>query len=372
PLAAIALIDLPRARSRGPHETTRFHGVGWRAWPFVPGLALALGPQLLIEHTLFGTWLPYRPAAFAPSFWPGHYADVLVSTHNGLLTWSPVFALAALGLFLLPERRLALAGLFAFAVELVIEGSAPDWWGGLSFGMRRFLDLLPFVVVGLAELARRAQPWVVALGGSLLAMWNLVLVANFLYVMKGDRNLTYAELLGGQVEALRYVPRLFAQRGVGSRRGCWAAGGGGGGTCDDGSQGGASCARWWWGECCTSRFVQASGFCSWHWRLPACWSPCGRHGRGNPRPRYARHPDAARRPGAGAGAACSCRFPGGVRSSHLAGRSRHPPGGTRPPGRLSEQRLHGACQAAADALPTGGRPHRRAARSRRHAGGAES
>jgi len=214
PLAAIALIDLTRAGSRGAHETTWFDGVLRRAWPFVPGLALALGPQLLIEHTLFGTWLPYRPSAFAPSFWPGHYADVLVSTHNGLLTWSPVFALAALGLFLLPDRRLALAGLFAFAVELVIEGSAPDWWGGLSFGMRRFLDLLPFVVVGLAELARRAQPWVVALGGSLLAMWNLVLVANFLYVMKGDRNLTYAELLGGQVEALRYVPRLFAQGGV--------------------------------------------------------------------------------------------------------------------------------------------------------------
>ena len=213
PLAAIALIDLPRAGSQGPDET-KFLGVLQQAWPFVPGLALAFGPQLLIEHTLFGTWLPYRPAAFAPSFWPGHYADVLVSTHNGLLTWSPVFALAALGLFLLPDRRLALAGLFAFAVELVIEGSAPDWWGGLSFGMRRFLDLLPFVVVGLAELARRAQPWVVALGGSLLAVWNLVLVANFLYVMRGDRNPTYAELFGGQVEALRYVPRLFAQGGA--------------------------------------------------------------------------------------------------------------------------------------------------------------
>ena len=200
PLAAIALIDLPRARSR--------------AWPFLPGLALAFGPQLVAEHTLFGTWLPYRPAAFAPSFWPGHYADVLVSSHNGLLTWSPVFALAGLGLFLLPDRRLALAGLFAFVVELVIEGSAPDWWGGLAFGMRRFLDLLPFIVVGLAELARRLQPWAVALGGSLLSIWNAVLVANFLYVMKGDRDPGYAGLIAGQVEALRYVPRLFGQGGV--------------------------------------------------------------------------------------------------------------------------------------------------------------
>src|SRR5215831_2506642 len=101
PLAAIALLDLPRMGWRG----------SWRAWPFLPGLALAFGPQLLIEHTLFSTWLPYRPAAFAPTFWPGHYAEVLVSTHNGLLTWSPVFVLAGLGLSLLPDRRLALAGL---------------------------------------------------------------------------------------------------------------------------------------------------------------------------------------------------------------------------------------------------------------------
>jgi len=214
PLAAIALIDLPRAGSWGPHETWRLHRVFLRAWPFIPGLALAFGPQLLVEHTLFGTWLPYRPAAFAPSFWPGHYVDVLVSSHDGLLTWSPIFALAAVGLFLLPDRRLALAALFAFVVELVIEGSAPDWWGGLAFGMRRFLDLLPFVTVGLAELARRLQPWAVALGGSLLALWNVVLVANFLYVMRGDRDPGHAGLFAGQVEALRYLPRLFAQGGV--------------------------------------------------------------------------------------------------------------------------------------------------------------
>ena len=200
PLAAIALIDLPRAR--------------WRAWPFIPGLALAFGPQLLVEHTLFGTWLPYRPAAFAPSFWPGHYMDVLVSTHDGLLTWSPIFALAALGLLLLPDRRLALAALFAFVVELAIEGSAPDWWGGLAFGMRRFLDLLPFVIVGLAEVARRLQPRVAALAAALFTAWNFVLMANFTYWIRTDRDLGYRGLLAGQVEALGYLERLFVQGAV--------------------------------------------------------------------------------------------------------------------------------------------------------------
>jgi len=200
PLAAIALLDLPRAR--------------WRAWPFVPGFLLGFAPQLFVDHVLFGTWLPYRPPAFAPSFWPGHYLDVLVSSHNGLLTWSPVFLLAALGLIALPDRRLALAGLLALAVELLIDGSAPDWSGGLSFGMRRFLDLLPFVVVGLTELVRRLHPWVAAIGGSLLAIWNAVLMANFLYVLKVDRDVGYAGLLTGQLQAVRYVPRLLTHGGA--------------------------------------------------------------------------------------------------------------------------------------------------------------
>ena len=214
PLAAIALLDLPRARLRGPHETTRFHGVGVRAWLFVPGFLLGYAPQLFVDHVLFGTWLPYRPPAFALSFWPGHYLDVLLSSHNGLLIWSPVFALAAVGLIVLPDRRLALAALFAFAMELLIDGSAPDWSGGLSFGMRRFLDLLPFVVVGLTELVRRLHPWVAAIGGSVLATWNVVLAANFLYVIKVDRDVGYAGLLSGQLEALRYVPRLLTQGGA--------------------------------------------------------------------------------------------------------------------------------------------------------------
>lgn len=200
PLAAIALLDLPRAR--------------WRMWPFLPGVAIALAPQLLVGHALFGTWLPYRPPGYELSVWPGHYAEVLISSHFGLLTWSPVFLPAAVGLALSPHRRLALAGLAALLLELAIDGAAPDWWGGLSFGMRRFLDLLPFVVVGLAELVRRLRPWAWAPAAVLLTAWSLLLAANLLYVIRTDHDPGYAGLLSGQLAALPDVPRLFVQGGV--------------------------------------------------------------------------------------------------------------------------------------------------------------
>src|SRR5262249_49321891 len=86
--------------------------------------------------------------------------------------------------------------------------------GGLSFGMRRLVDLLPFVVVGLTELVRRLHPWFAAICGSLLVIWNVVLVANFLYIIKVDRDVGYAGLLTGQLHALRYVPRLLTQGGA--------------------------------------------------------------------------------------------------------------------------------------------------------------
>jgi len=199
-LVGLALIDVPRAR--------------WRALAFLPGVALTFSPQLVVDRVVFGTWLPYRPAAFALEPWPGHYVQVLFASHHGLFIWTPVIAVAAVGTALLRDRRLALAALYSFCAELAINGAAPDWWGGFSFGMRRFLDLLPFVIVGLAEVARRLQPRVAALAAALFTAWNFVLMANFTYWIRTDRDLGYRGLLMGQVEALGYLERLFVQGAV--------------------------------------------------------------------------------------------------------------------------------------------------------------
>lgn len=199
-LAAVALVDVPRTR--------------WRALAFAPGFVLGFLPQLLAARTLFGTWLPDRPPEYALQPWPGHYLDVLLSSHNGLLPWSPVFAAAAVGIALLPDRRLGLAALIAAAGQVAIVGSTPDWWGGHSFGMRRLVNLLPFVSVGLAELARRLPAAAAAAAGAALAAWNLLSMVNFLYVLRVDRDPGYLGLLAGQVHAVPFLPRPFAQGAV--------------------------------------------------------------------------------------------------------------------------------------------------------------
>src|SRR5438105_3578290 len=171
-LVAIALLDLPRAR--------------WRVLLLAPGLVLAFLPQVAVDQALFGTWLPIRPAGQELSLASGHYLEVLFSSYHGLFSWTPATLLAVAGFALLRERRLQLAFAYALIVETAINGAAPDWWGGFSFGMRRFLDLTPFFAIGLAVLAARLAPLAGRLGAGALIAWNLVLVANFTYVIRGD------------------------------------------------------------------------------------------------------------------------------------------------------------------------------------------
>lgn len=200
PIIAMVLLDARRAR--------------WRLLVFGAGVVAGFAPQILVNHMVFGTWLPYRPAEFALQPWPGHYLEVLLSSHNGLLAWTPAAVAAVAGHRGVGDRRLALAALYAFVVELAIEGAAPDWWGGHSFGMRRLLVLMPFAIVGLSALASRLGPRLAAAGAAALVAWNLLLVANFEYVLKSDRDPGYRGLFHGQLDGLRYLPRLFSQGGV--------------------------------------------------------------------------------------------------------------------------------------------------------------
>jgi hypothetical protein len=80
--------------------------------------------------------------------------------------------------------------------------------------MRRFLDLTPFFVLGLAALAARlpeGRAWAAA---SLLAAWNVLLVANFTYVIRTDHDPGFWGLLAGQLPAIGYLPNLVAQGAV--------------------------------------------------------------------------------------------------------------------------------------------------------------
>jgi hypothetical protein len=124
--------------------------------------ALAVGSvQLFAWHLELGSWVTLPQGGTYMHWTHPHLADLLLSGYNGLLPWSPVFALALAGL-LLPWRsplpaRWRSAALAVLAIEIYINAVPRDWWGGYSFGARRMTSCVPLLALGLANLGAFAR-----------------------------------------------------------------------------------------------------------------------------------------------------------------------------------------------------------------------
>jgi len=91
-----------------------------------------------------------------PAIWKWNWNSpaflrVLFSADHGLLSWTPILALAIIGLlFLVKEDSLLGTGaILAFLAYYVFISSYPDWDGMSSFGNRFFISLTPVFVLGL-------------------------------------------------------------------------------------------------------------------------------------------------------------------------------------------------------------------------------
>lgn len=164
---AAPLLGIWDQRDRGDRGD-RWQAAVLAAWAGAGFLAMA-SLQLHAWRLERGSWLvvPQRQGFFHP--WSPEILRFLFSGRSGLLAWSPVFALAALGLVLpwrcrLP-RRWALAALAVLLVEVYVNAAAGDWWGGHSFGARRMVSCVPLLPLGLANLGafRRLSRWTAGL-----------------------------------------------------------------------------------------------------------------------------------------------------------------------------------------------------------------
>lgn len=141
-------IDSP-APDRRPFRPILVYGLGVAA-----GTAAMFSIQLALWRLFYGTWLALpQGQSFldwrTPWLWP-----TLASTFHGLLTWMPVTLPAVLGLISLARRRPPVGWplLVVLALELYLNGSTRDWFGGGAYGPRRFSSELAIWVVGYAAL----------------------------------------------------------------------------------------------------------------------------------------------------------------------------------------------------------------------------
>ena len=141
--------------------------LGW-----IGGGALALGvavvvfiPQLVEWYVVFvdATALPQGAGYTRPG--SPMILELLFSARNGWLVSTPIVYAALIGIGLVPKRArfVALALGLAVAIQIYLDSTILDWWGGSSFGQRRLCNVTLPLVVGLAALLARL--------GRLVARW---------------------------------------------------------------------------------------------------------------------------------------------------------------------------------------------------------
>ncbi len=112
---------------------------------------------------------------------------MLFSANHGLFSWTPLLAIAFLGLILAVIRlpRIGVPFLVAAVAFYLFIAIYPDWAGISSFGNRFFVSLTPIFIFGLAmALDRFATRFVNARTGTIVSsgalacfvLWNLGMI----------------------------------------------------------------------------------------------------------------------------------------------------------------------------------------------------
>lgn len=142
------------------------------------------------------------------------FFDVLFSCLHGVIYWTPIVAVALLGLGWAARRAgWARVFLLTFTLHVYLIGALADGTAGHAFGMRYLIENTPLLAAGLAVLlertafseGRRAVRWRWGLGAlfALLLAWNGLLVVAFgMGSISGTHCVTYPEMARGVAQAL--------------------------------------------------------------------------------------------------------------------------------------------------------------------------
>ena len=119
---------------------------------FAVALGIVVAPQLYVYQTLNGTFGPTPFVVEKFSLLPRYAFAVWFSGFHGLFSWHPVTLVGVLGLAALWRRApwVAAALVVFVAAQVLVIGSYETWWGGASFGARRFINCTAIFSLGLA------------------------------------------------------------------------------------------------------------------------------------------------------------------------------------------------------------------------------
>jgi len=147
---------------------------------------LTILPQLVFWKYAYGSFLLIPQGKGFMNWFSPKIFQILFSTNHGLFTWSPILLVAMMGLVFLcfeekERRKSALLLMAVFLSQLYINSVVIDWWGGSSFGMRRFINCFPIFVTGLSafivKFPKRSKAMKTAF--LFLIIWNFLSIIQY-------------------------------------------------------------------------------------------------------------------------------------------------------------------------------------------------
>jgi hypothetical protein len=182
-------------------------------------------PTLVSRYVIYGN--PFESGYVSLKDWAWrspYFLAVLFSSEHGLVSWTPVIALACIGvlIFALREPRVGGAILAAMLAFYVFIACYPDWAGISSFGNRFFVSLTPIFIIGLAVFFSRAARFFASqriglatfgAAAALLILWNMAFIFQWgTHLVPARGPIVWSEMIHNQ---FAIVPREIVAKAQG-------------------------------------------------------------------------------------------------------------------------------------------------------------
>jgi hypothetical protein len=142
-----------------------------RRWPrliavlaiLVTGVGLGALPTLLVYKYLYGTYLAIPQGRYYLDLRQAHPWLLLFAPHGGLFYYTPGVWISLAGAWVMARQRwcrpLLAATLVASALVIWVAASPLDWHAAGTFGARRLVVLVPWLVLLAAPVLQRLGEW---------------------------------------------------------------------------------------------------------------------------------------------------------------------------------------------------------------------
>ena len=208
-----------RARERSVLQLATNHAL------FAAVMIACLLPTFVSRYIIYGN--PFESGYVSLKDWAWrspYFLAVLFSSEHGLFAWTPMLALACIGvvIFTLREPRVGGAILAAMLAFYFFIACYPDWAGISSFGNRFFVSLTPIFVIGLSIFFARAARFfasqrtammTLAAAAALLIVWNMAFIFQWgTHLVPARGPIVWSEMIHNQFAV---VPREIATKAEG-------------------------------------------------------------------------------------------------------------------------------------------------------------